>query len=1111
MAEQNKRIQFLQDALRNLAKAVREVSGGLIDLDKTISKLTGKTKEFAKEQQQAAQAVNRVGKNLKDTAKTVEDYGKKTDKATKSSKGFFGGLRKNLKTIISFYGAYQLLNGAFLVVNELFVKSAKRAIAFEKALADLRAVAGLSAEDVSRLRDVVFDVAGATSLTTIEVVELQKQLAKLGAPVDEIENLTRPIALLSQALGEDAGGVAATLKKTLNQFQATSEEADRFANILTGAVNETALSLDDLGTALSYVGPLGAQLGVSFEETSALLGILADNGFKASKAGTGLRNFFVAAAKDGRPFNDFLDDVANRNLTAAENFQIFGKVGASQAKVLGDNVEKFKELSEELRTSDRLFKANAVQMASTEGQIQLLSSAYEKFSTNLGEAITKTDIFITLIGIFDQKAAGQASAYRLISSSVEETQKAVEGLISVQREFSEGADTAISETELVAQAFKALGDSVGVSEEFFLKKFNIALKNTGDAQSALTTLTKTLNAELTEAALTIQGLIDLTKERSGSLDEEYIAQEANNESVKNYKKEYSGLQKLTAQGISVDKQKQVLQSQIAKDSEKYSDELKELRSRMGPLTQAEEERAQILEKRIALLTKESERIGELKVAEDTLAEKKKKADKAAAELRKKNFKEETDAIQKTLEAEIDAAKAITDVELAGAKTAEEAAQIRLKQEKLVQAAYQNSLRSINNLKDIYPEFANEIENASDKYEKFTQFTQSDIGQEGITIISDYRKQFEELGKKLKDNEISLGEYATQEDALEASLISSITTLKNSTAANEELKDMLDKVVVSYLNAKKGADDYVESTEEEFKKIKILGKEFVQDLTAEEAIGMALATTADAISNFNDTALENTKARLEAEKDEISARYEVEQDILKSQLDNQLITESQYRQKQKELRKAQLAEENDVDKKIFESEKKRDRQNATTGYLQALASIIPNLIIYDKEGNPIDLSIKAALSGALATAAYGAELSAISQKKFFPKKFADGGMVNGPSHAEGGVPFSVQGRGGYEMEGGEYIVNKRATSMHRDLLERINKSGRTKATAGSMRFAEGGLVSSPLNESVDYLKAIAEATTSTAIGVSKPVRAYVADKDLRGNATERRIRDRNDRI
>ena len=84
-------------------------------------------------------------------------------------------------------------------------------------------------------------------------------------------------------------------------------------------------------------------------------------------------------------------------------------------------------------------------------------------------------------------------------------------------------------------------------------------------------------------------------------------------------------------------------------------------------------------------------------------------------------------------------------------------------------------------------------------------------------------------------------------------------------------------------------------------------------------------------------------------------------------------------------------------------------------------------------------------------------------------------------------------------------------MHKDLLDRINKTGMTRPMSGRYKFAEGGLVSSPMNESVDYLKAIAEATTSTAIGVSKPVRAYVSDKDLRTNETERRIRDRNDKV
>ena len=103
-------------------------------------------------------------------------------------------------------------------LNELVFESAKRAIRLEKALGDVAAIANLSANEVSRLKDVVFDVAGTTSLTATQVVELQKQLAKLGTSVSDIENLTRPIALLSQALGEDAGGVAAALKKTLNQF-----------------------------------------------------------------------------------------------------------------------------------------------------------------------------------------------------------------------------------------------------------------------------------------------------------------------------------------------------------------------------------------------------------------------------------------------------------------------------------------------------------------------------------------------------------------------------------------------------------------------------------------------------------------------------------------------------------------------------------------------------------------------------------------------------------------------------------------------------------------------------------------------------------------------------
>jgi len=69
------------------------------------------------------------------------------------------------------------------------------------------------------------------------------------------------------------------------------------------------------------------------------------------------------------------------------------------------------------------------------------------------------------------------------------------------------------------------------------------------------------------------------------------------------------------------------------------------------------------------------------------------------------------------------------------------------------------------------------------------------------------------------------------------------------------------------------------------------------------------------------------------------------------------------------------------------------------------------------------------------------------------KFANGGMVHGASHAQGGVKFAVGGRVN-ELEGGEAVINKRSTAMFRNQLSSMNQAG------GGVKFADGGLTSSP---------------------------------------------------
>jgi len=265
--------------------------------------------------------------------------------------------------------------------------------------------------------------------------------------------------------------------------------------------------------------------------------------------------------------------------------------------------------------------------------------------------------------------------------------------------------------------------------------------------------------------------------------------------------------------------------------------------------------------------------------------------------------------------------------------------------------------------------------------------------------------------------------------------------------------------------------------------------------------------ADAANEYNKTALENKKNALKAELDAVKNKFKVEQDILKSNLDNQLITESQYRAKSEELRKKELQQENDINRKIFEAEKKADSSNVIIETLEAIAS---NAIQNYKSTDAASATALTAAGYVAIAAAGAAKLDAIRRRKFYEVKYEEGGLVQGPSHAQGGVPFTVQGQSGYEMEGGEFIVNKKASSLHRDLLERINNS--------TKKFAQGGLVTPSVSstnvaaqESVNYLRAIAEATTTSAIQGSKPVRAFVSARDLRSSENERRLKERNDRI
>ena len=99
---------------------------------------------------------------------------------------------------------------------------------------------------------------------------------------------------------------------------------------------------------------------------------------------------------------------------------------------------------------------------------------------------------------------------------------------------------------------------------------------------------------------------------------------------------------------------------------------------------------------------------------------------------------------------------------------------------------------------------------------------------------------------------------------------------------------------------------------------------------------------------------------------------------------------------------------------------------------------------------------ASLTGALGFA----QVANIAGVQFAKGGLTDGGVFNGPSHANGGIKFAAGGRI-HEAEGGEAIINKRSTRMFKPVLSAINSAG------GGKKFAKGGEIPKFQNGGISF--------------------------------------------
>ena len=1065
----------LQKGTKEYNKKQKELNATNKQAVKLSDQLYAKQKRLISGNKKHKSSIDAATTSQKKFQQTMTSTAASTGKAAKAQSNFGKKLGTAVGTVARYAGAAALLNVGLKVFRALTTDALKEAIKFEKALANLSAVAGVSGDEMKKLGENALKVAGSTKFTADEIVKLQTELSKLGFTAEEVVKSTLPIAFAAQALGSPLESTAALVGKVRNQFGLLVEQTTEIADVLVTSINESALSFESFGTAMQYVGPIATSLGLSLQQTAGAMAVLADSGFTASRIGTGLRGILTEIGKTSGDAEKSLQKLAEQNINLAEAAELVGKRNAAQLITLLKNLDAIEESSTKYYQQGRAIESASKQIDTFSGQMDLLNAALKEFQIQIGNTIVESNFLFDVMSILSSKASETALAFKTISE------------VGFEK-YDSSIQNVINGSDILDEALSLSGSTL----EEYDEALDLLSKNRR-IQSLTTFDIEKLNEEYAGAIKlfdTVEGLFKAIEKSVQAKKDDVAITKGQNSAQEVYGKTVEKIIQQSIDGLNVNDEiadsydtLRLLIEDLDKEIEKSSGLRQlQLKAERNVYKQMQEQLNNSLKNESELL-------------------------KIRTKIQRDALKLRLDDIKRQTKEEVKEINERAKIETSISKTAEERADIEAERTQLVSDAYVKQSAAIRDLSKEFETQIDRIKEAALASDDLAEILTSDVISDVQKAVSDYSKEIKKLDDNLKSGKINQDEYNAARDAQYDALLNNINAFKQLIDISPEVAAYFDEIAKKALEAGYAIGEVATATDKAKKDFDDFKDDLKEGAWADLA-KKAVDALGESLSAFNDTSFENLKNSEDAKLDVIKSRYKTEEEILKSQLNNQLITESQFRAKQRELQKAKIAEENSIEKNIFDAEKKQDRTDAILEGGEAAAQAYIEAF---KKYEPATAVIVGSIGAGIAAAATTAQVSAINRRKFFPKKFADGGVVNGPAHDQGGVPFSVQGNSGYEMEGGEYVINKRATSMHKDLLDRINKSGMTRPQVGKVKFAQGGLVSSPINESVDYLKAIAEATTSTAIGVSKPVRAFVSDKDLRTNSNERRLRDRNDRI
>lgn len=167
---------------------------------------------------------------------------------------------------------------------------------FEATMSKVKAITGATGGEFQALTAKARDLGETTQFSATQCADAMTFLGTAGWNAEQILSGMPGLLNLAATEGLDLGQTASIVADNLAAFGLSAADASHMADVFALTSTKTNTGVAMLGETMKYAAPVAHAFGASLEETSALAGLMANQGIKASNAGTALRSGFLRLA-----------------------------------------------------------------------------------------------------------------------------------------------------------------------------------------------------------------------------------------------------------------------------------------------------------------------------------------------------------------------------------------------------------------------------------------------------------------------------------------------------------------------------------------------------------------------------------------------------------------------------------------------------------------------------------------------------------------------------------------------------------------------------------------------------------------------------------------------